>query len=219
MRAGEAAMENARLQLQYCFMYSPIDGRTGSLMVHPGNLVKANDVPVLVVINQINPIHVTFALPEQYLPEVKRRLGAGERLKVEAALSDAPQHPEQGVLAFVDNAVDNATGTIKLKGSFANAARRLWPGEFVNVTLTLGEQRDAVVVPSPAVQTGQEGQYVFVVKPGNTVESRAVTVARALGDEAIIATGLKPGEVVVTDGQLGLVPGAKVEVKSERVGG
>jgi membrane fusion protein, multidrug efflux system len=211
--ADEAAVENARLQLEYCFIYSPIDGRTGTLMVHVGNLTKANDVPVLVTINQINPIYVTFSPPETVLPEVKQRLAAGEKLKVRALLPTDPQHPETGVLTFVDNSVDYTSGTIKMKGTFANADRRLWPGEFVNVVLTLREQHNALVVPSQAVQAGQQGSFVFVVKPDSTVELRIVEVTRTFGQDAVIAKGLRAGETVITDGQFGLVTGSKVQVK------
>lgn len=211
--ADEAAVEKARLDLQYCSIHSPIDGRTGSLMVHAGNLVKANDVPVLLVINQINPIYANFALPEQYLAEVKRYMAA-KTLKVEAVIPDAPQRPEQGALSFIDNAVDSATGTIHMKATFANRERRLWPGLFVNVVLTLSTQPNAVVVPSPTLQTGQSGQYVFVVKSDNTVESRPVVAGSTVENETIIEKGLQPGEVVVTDGQIRLVPKAKVVIKN-----
>jgi membrane fusion protein, multidrug efflux system len=211
--ADQAAAEYAKLQLEYCFIYSPIDGRTGTLMVHVGNLVKANDVPVLVVINQITPIYVDFSPPEEVLPQAKKYM-ALRRLRVQAFSPDDPQHSEEGYLSFVDNAVDNTTGTIRLKGTFANADRRLWPGEFVNVVLTLTEQPNAVLVPLQAVQTGQQGQFVFVVKSDQTVESRPVVVSRILEGNAIVEQGVRPGEVVVTDGQLGLVPGTPVKIKT-----
>jgi len=216
--ADKAAAEFAKLQLQYCFIYSPIDGRTGTLMVHVGNLVKANDVPVLVVINQVTPMYVAFSPAEEVLPQVKKYMALG-RLKVEAFPPDDPQRPETGFLSFVDNAVDSATGTIRLKGTFQNANHRLWPGQFVNVVLTLTEQPNAVLVPQQAVQTGQDGQFVFVVKPDQTVESRAVTVSRTFEGNAIVEQGIHPGEVVVTDGQSGLVPGARVEIKTGLRGG
>jgi len=211
--ADQAAVERAKLDLQYCSIYSAIDGRTGSLMVHPGNLVKANDVPVLLVINQINPIYVNFTLPEQYLADVKKYMAA-KTVKVEAVIPDAPQRPEQGVLSFVDNAVDSATGTIRMKATFANREKRLWPGLFLDVVLTLTAQPDAVVVPAPTVQTGQSGQYVFVVKPDNTVESRPVVAGKTVENETVIEKGLQPGEVVVTDGQIRLVPKARVVIKN-----
>ncbi len=212
VRADEAMVESAKLQLQYTTIHSPIDGVTGSLLVHAGNLVKENDVPILIVINQIAPIYVDFSLPEQYLAEVKKYMAAG-KLAVEAYLTNDPQRLETGYLSFVDNAVDNTTGTIKFKGTFANTDRRLWPGEFVNVVLRLAEQTNAIVVPSQAVQTGQEGDFVFVVKPDMTVESRAVVIARTLGSQAVVSKGLAAGETVVTDGQVRLIPGTRIEVK------
>jgi multidrug efflux system membrane fusion protein len=182
--------------------------------VKQGNVVKANDL-TLVVINQVNPIYVTFSVPEKNLPEIKR-YRAGGKLEVEALIpGEEQQHSERGILTFVDNAVDATTGTIRLKGTFENRENRLWPGQFVNTILTLTVQPDAILVPSQAVQTGQQGQYTFVVKPDLTVESRPLVVERMIDGEAVIAQGLKPGEKVVTDGQLRLVPGAKVEVKSD----
>lgn len=215
VQADKAAIENAKVQLQYCSIYSPIDGRTGSLMVHVGNLVKANDVPILVVINQINPIYVNFAIPEQYLSQVKKYMAAGS-MKVEAYVADDPKRPEQGTLSFVDNSVDTTTGTIRLKATFANQQRRLWPGQFVDVLLTLTAEPNAVVVPAQALQTGQSGQFVFVVKADNTVESRPVVAGRTVEGNTIVEKGLQPGETVVTDGQLRLVPGSKVRVKGEQ---
>jgi len=212
VRADEAAVEKAKLDLQYCTITSPIDGRTGSLMVHAGNLVKANDVPILLVINQVTPIYVNFAVPEQYLADVKKYMATG-KLKVQAIVADDPKRPEEGMLSFVDNTVDSTTGTIHLKGTFANQQRRLWPGQYVNVVLTLTAQPNAVVVPAQTVQTGQSGQYVFVVKSDNTVESRPVVPGRTVQGETIIEKGLQPGEVVVTDGQLRLVPGSKIRIK------
>ena len=189
-----------------------MDGRTGNLLVQRGNVVKANDINLL-TINQVNPIYVAFSVPEQNLPEIKKYM-AGGPLKVEALPPNDTGTAEQGVLTFIDNTVDKTTGTILLKGTFANKERRLWPGQFVNVVLTLTTQPDAIIVPSQAVQTGQEGQYVFVIKPDLTVELRPVVVNRTLNNESIIEKGLQDGEKVVTDGQLQLVPGAKVEVKS-----
>lgn len=212
MRADNAAIANAKLQLGYCSIRSPIDGRTGSLMVYQGNVVKANDAP-LVAINQINPIYVSFSVPEKELPEIKK-YRAMKKLKVEAVIPGADQHQAEGALSFVDNAVDSSTGTIRLKAAFVNQEKKLWPGQFVNVTLTLTTQPNAVVVPSQAVQTGQSGQYIFVVKPDSTVDARPVVAGRALDGKTVIEQGLQPGEKIVTDGQLRLVPGAKVEVKS-----
>jgi multidrug efflux system membrane fusion protein len=219
VRADKAAVENAKVRLAYTTIYSPIDGRTGSLIVHRGNIVKANDEKsTLVVINQLTPIYSSFALPEQELSEVRRYMAAG-KLKVEATIPQDAGAPIGGVVSFVDNAVDRTTGTIRLKATFSNADRRLWPGQFVNVVLTLAEQKDALVVPSVAVQTGQQGLFVFVVKPDLTVESRQVTVARARGNETVIAQGVAAGETVVTDGHLRLVPGGRVQIKNGAEGG
>jgi multidrug efflux system membrane fusion protein len=211
--ADKAAVENAQLQLKYCYIYSPITGRTGSLISYEGNLIKATADTSMVVINQIQPIYVTFSAPEQYLAEIKRYM-AIEKVKVEAVIGKDESHPVEGVLTFVDNAVDTTTGTIKLKATFANQERRLWPGLFVNVAVTLTTQPNAVVVPTQAVQTGQSGQYVFVIKDDLTTESRPVVVGRALDGETVVEKGLQPGERVVTDGQLRLVPGSKVDIKN-----
>jgi multidrug efflux system membrane fusion protein len=208
--ADQAAIETARLQLNYTTVHAPIEGRTGSLLVHLGNLVKANDT-VLVVINQIQPIYVNFAVPAQYLPEIKRYMGGG--LRVDARPKEGGP-AASGRLTFIDNAVDQTTGTILLKGTFQNEARTLWPGEFVEALLSLTTQANALLVPSQAVQNGQAGQYVFVVKSDSTVESRAVTVSRTLDQQSVISSGLAAGETVVTDGQLRLAPGAKVRVVS-----
>lgn len=212
VQADMALLENAKIQLGYCSICSPIDGRSGDLLIHQGNIVKANDTPSLVVINQISPIYVTFSIPEQYLPEIKKYMAMG-KLKIEASIPNDDKPAEQGVLTFVDNAIDPTTGTIHLKGTFLNKEKRLWPGQFVNVVLTLSTQSNAVVVPTNAIQTGQGGQYVFVVKPDFTVESRPVLVDRTLDHETIVGKGLTPGETVVTDGQLQLVSGTKVEIK------
>ncbi len=213
VKADEAAVENAKVQLGYCYIYSPIDGRIGKLMVNQGNMVKDNDT-VLVVINQTKPIYVDFSVPQQELPEIKKYM-AVEKLKVEAIIPSDRDHKAIGELTFVNNQVDTNTGTILLKGLFPNQDEALWPGQFVNVVLTLTTQPKAVVVPSAAVQTGQQGKYVFVVKPDLTVESRPVTLGNDLGREVVIAEGLKPGEMVVTEGQLRLAPGVKVEIKGE----
>jgi membrane fusion protein, multidrug efflux system len=214
VNADIAVVENARLQLKYCYIYSPITGRTGNLAANEGNLIKANADTAMVVINQFQPIYVTFSVPEQNLSEIKRYMAEG-KLRVEAFLSKEDEKPEQGVLTFVDNAVDLATGTIKLKGTFANKEKRLWPGQFVNVVLTLTSQPNAVVVPSQSIQMGQKGQYVFLIKNDLTVEDRPVVVGRTLNGETVIEKGLQAGETVVTDGQLRIVPGAKVEIKNK----
>jgi membrane fusion protein, multidrug efflux system len=213
VRASQAAVDNARIQLSYCFIRSPMDGRTGSLLVQQGNVVKANDVS-LVVIDQIKPIYVTFSVPERTLPEIKKYMALQE-LKVEAIIPGEEKKPEHGVLTFVDNSVDTTTGTIRLKGTFGNGETRLWPGQFVDAILTLTLEPDALVVPAEAVQTGQQGSLAFVVTPDLTVESRPVTVTRRTNGETLIGQGLQPGEKVVTQGQLRLFPGAKVEIKND----
>jgi multidrug efflux system membrane fusion protein len=210
VRADEAAVQNAKVQLQYAEIASPITGKTGNLAVQLGNVVKANDA-ALVSINQIEPIYVTFTIPEQFLGEVKKYM-AQRKLAVAAAVPNEPQ-PSVGALTFVDNAVDRQTGTIRLKGTFDNKDRRLWPGQFVNVTLTLATQPNAIVVPTQAVQAGQQGQYVYVIKADNTAESRAVKVSRTIAGQAVVESGVQAGDKVVTDGQLRLVPGAKVDVR------
>ena len=211
VHADEAAVESAKHELQYCAIYSPVDGRTGALEVSAGNLVKENDVPVLVVINQIAPLFEDFSAPEQYLGMIKKYM-AGGRLQIEAT-PYGDTVPEKGYLTFVDNTVDNTTGTIKLKGTFANTDHRLWPGQFSNVSLRLSEEENATVVPTQAVQTGQTGDFVFVINSDQRAESRPVKVARTLGAESVIAKGIEPGETVVTDGQLRLIPGVKVQIK------
>jgi membrane fusion protein, multidrug efflux system len=211
IQADLAALENARVQLGYTTINSPIDGRTGNLSAKQGNLIKANDIELL-TINQVTPIYVAFAVPEAQLGEIKRYM-AQRKLEVTAAPQDDTAARETGVLTFVDNAVDRTTGTIRLKGTFANAARRLWPGQFVQVTLRLTTQADALVVPSEAIQTGQQGQYVFVVKADMTVESRAVEPGIRTEREVVIDRGLQAGETVVTEGQLRLAPGVRVQFK------
>jgi len=211
--ADKAAVENAKVQLSYCYIYSPVNGRVGSLLVNEGNLVRVNDGAPLVVINQVSPIFVTFAVPERNLADLKQHMAQG-KLEVDAQFTSDEIRPEKGTLAFVDNAVDRSTGTIRLKAEFANRERRLWPGQFVTVALILATQRDAVVVPSEAIQVGPEGQQVFVVKDDQRVEMRSVTVGRTQEGEAVIAKGLAAGEVVVREGQFLLGPGARVEIKA-----
>ena len=210
--ADRATVENAKLQLSYCSIFSPMDGRTGSLIVQEGNMIKDNDA-IMVVINQITPIYVAFSVPEQDLAEIKKYM-AGGKLKVEAVIPNDETPPENGTISFIDNMIDTTTGTIRLKGAFANKEKRLWPGQFVRVVLTLTEEPNAIVVPSQAIQTGKEGQYIFVVKPDFTVESRQVTVGLTLNNETVIQKGLNPNENVVIDGQLRLYPGAKVEINA-----
>jgi multidrug efflux system membrane fusion protein len=211
VRADQAAIEKAKIDLDYCTIRSPMEGRTGSLLVHPGNLVKSNDT-VLVVINQISPIYVSFSVPEQNLAEVRRHMAAGG-LPVNATIPDDTQRPSEGTLTFIDNSVDTSTGTIRLKGTFLNRDHRLWPGQFVNAALRLSTQANAVVVPNQAVQTGQNGYFAYVVKSDMSAELRPIVPGNQVGGETVIEKGLQPGDTVVTDGQLMLFPGAKVEVK------
>ena len=216
VQADRAAVTNSKVQLTYTRIYSPISGRTGTLAIQLGNVIKANDTPYLVTINQISPIYVTFTLPEQLLGEVKK-YEARHRLTVSASLPNDSE-PALGTLTFIDNTVDPQTGTIKLKGTFANTDCRLWPGQFVNVSLRLADEPDAIVVPTAAIQNGQQGPYLFVIKPDMTAESRLVKVNRTFGDQSVIQTGVNPGEIVVTDGQLRLTPGAKVDMKNSPAG-
>jgi multidrug efflux system membrane fusion protein len=210
--ADRAAVENARVQLSYCRITSPIAGRAGALIANMGTMVKANDTPAMVVINQTTPIYVTFSVPEKELITIKRDMAAG-RLAVEAVIPNDPRGPVTGAVTFVDNAVDMTTGTIKLKGTFANSDHRLWPGQFVTVSLILTTLKNATVAPSPAIQNGQQGQYVYVVKQDATAELRPVKTTISYDGSTVVAAGLKPGETVVTDGQMRVMPGGKVEVK------
>lgn len=212
--ADGAAVENAKVQLSYATIAAPLSGRTGKLMVHAGNLVRANDATPLVVINQVAPIYVSFAIPEAQLPDFKQYMARGS-LQIEARPPNDLGPASTGRISFMDNAVDQATGTITLRGTFSNEARGLWPGQFVNVVVTLTQDRNAIVVPSAAVQTGQQGLYVFVVKADKTVEQRPIQIARTAGAETVIQAGLNPGETVVTEGQLRLVPGSRVSVKTQ----
>lgn len=213
VRADQATIQTMKLNLQYCSIYSPINGRTGSLQVHVGNLVKANDVPVLVVINQIQPVYVDFSIPEQRLAEVKKYRTSGQ-LKVEATIPNDSGPPEQGLLSFIDNTVNQQTGTILLKGLFRNSRKRLWPGQFVNTVMTLAVSSNTVVVPSRAVSTGQNGEYVYVVKSDDTVVLRLVVTGATYQGYSVVQKGLSPGETVVTDGQVRLSPGAHITVKN-----
>jgi multidrug efflux system membrane fusion protein len=211
--ADRAAVDNAKVQLQYATITAPLTGKTGLLQIHPGNLVRATDTTPIVTINKITPVYVSFAVPEAQLPELKRYMAKG-KLAVTALAPNDTGAPSSGVMTFIDNAVDPTTGQIKVKGTFPNTDRRLWPGQYVNVNVTLSSEPNAIVVPSLAVQTGQQGTYVFVVKPDQTVDLRAVTVERTAGDQSVIKSGLKPGETVVTDGQLRLNAGSRVSVKN-----
>ncbi len=215
--ASRAAMENARVQLGFTSIRSPINGRTGNLTVKQGNIANANSQE-LVTINQVEPIYVTFAVPEAQLTAVKKYMAVG-KLPVRTRLQDDSAVEEVGTLTFVDNAVDMTTGTIKLKGTFPNTDHKLWPGQFVRVNLRLTTRKDAVVVPNESVQTGQNGSFIYVVKGDRTVESRPVTVGARVDQDMVIEAGMQAGETVVTEGQLRLAPGSRVAVRDGRGGG
>ena len=217
VKADQAAVENLQLQLGYCSIRSPISGRTGSFLIQKGNLVKGNDEnKSLLTVHQIEPIYVTFAVPEKYLGEINRRTKETRmEVQVYSPENQGSAEPVIGVVSFVNNTVEVSTATIRLKASFQNRDRRLWPGQTVNVLLTLGVQPKAVVVPSQAIQSGQSGSYAFVVKQDQTAELRLVAVSRSTNGEAVIEKGLTPGETVVTDGQLLLTSGARVSIKNQ----
>lgn len=210
LAVDQAQVEEAQLQLGYCQIRAPITGRAGDLLIAAGSLLKANDQP-LVTINQISPIDVFFAVPQAQLGLLRGHLASGP-LEVEAWLPDDPQHTERGRVTFVDNQVDPTTGTVTVGASFPNPDERLWPGLYVHVRVVLTVQEGAVVAPSAAVQLGQGGRFVFVVRPDHTVEKRAIEVDREAGEQTVVRSGLRPGETVVVDGQLRLVDGAQVEV-------
>jgi multidrug efflux system membrane fusion protein len=210
--ADQAALDRAKLQLEYCTIRSPIDGRTGQLMVKQGNVVKATDVE-LVTINQLHPIYVTFTVPEINLPLIKARMAAG-KVSVVVYLQGQDEAVETGTLTFVENTVDSATGTIRLKALFDNRADKLWPGQFVRVVVRSNDSSNSIVVPVTAVQTRQDGKFVFVVKPDMTVEARAVLAGRTIERDVVIEKGLSEGESVVTTGQLRLVPGSRIQIKT-----
>jgi len=213
IKADQAMVENARVQLGYTTIRAPMDARAGNLLVRVGSAVKArDDTAQMLVLNQIQPIYVSFSVPEQFLSDVKKYLAIGS-IRVQASPRGQDDSPATGTLTFVNNTVDPTTGTIQLKATFPNNRGILWPGQFVTVILTLTVQPDAVVIPSQAVQTGQQGQYVYVVRPDSTVESRPVTVGLRLGAETVIEKGVSSGDQVVTDGHLRLVPGTRVQVK------
>ncbi len=218
LASDRAQVEQAQLNLQYTNITAPINGRSGALLVHAGDLIRANDTDPMVTLNQLAPIDVTFAVPGRLLVDIQRFNGKSPlTVTATSQASTAPSAPSdqpQGKVTFIDNAVDPTTATIKLKATFANNDRRLWPGLFVQVALQLSSQSNALVVPAIAVQPSQQGQYVYVVKPDRTVEMRTVTVDRQQGDQAIIGAGLRSGEEVVTVGQLRLTPGAHVSVST-----
>jgi multidrug efflux system membrane fusion protein len=210
-KASQAALDNAKLNVEYCTITAPFEGYAGKIQIQLGNLVRANDVNPLVVINQVHPIYVNFAVPEQRLAEVREHM-ASNPLTVDALAPGSDQPAASGVLIFVDNAVDPSTGTIRLRARFANKENTLWPGQFVGVRVRLFEQADAIVIPSTAVQTGPEGQYVYVVGKDMIADVRKIEVERTEGDRAIVAEGLTKGEQVVTRGQLRLGPKTRVQI-------
>lgn len=213
VKADEAMLENNRIQIQYCSIYAPIAGRTGALKVDPGNIIKANDMEI-VTINQIQPVNIAFTISEKDLAQVKKYLQSG-KLNINAFIP-GDELPEKGELTFVDNAIDKTTGTITLKGAFANREKRLLPGQFVDVVLILAADPNAILVPSQSIDQGQTGQYIYVVKSDSTVEMRPVTIGANVQKETVILKGIQPGEQVVTDGQLRLVPGAKVTITATK---
>jgi multidrug efflux system membrane fusion protein len=211
LAGDEAAIDNAKLSLEYCTIRSPVTGYAGRIQIQQGNLVKANDTNPLVTVNQVVPIYASFSVPEQNVADIRKYQADGV-LQVRAAFTNSAHAPIAGKLSFIDNSADMTTGTIKLKAEFPNADKALWPGQFVNVVLTLYEQKDAIVAPSASIQSGPNGQYVYVVKADGTVELRNIKIARAEGNETVVASGLKVGEQVVTAGQLRLAPGTRVNV-------
>ena len=214
IKADQATVESARVQLSYTTIRAPMDARAGNLLVRAGSAVKArDDTAQMLVLNQIQPIYVSFSVPEQYLQDIKKFLAAGT-LRVQVSPRGQDDSPASGELSFVNNTVDPGTGTIQLKATFPNRESTLWPGQFVNVMLTLTTQPNAVVIPSQAIQTGQQGQYVYVMRSDSTVESRPVTVGLRLDGKTVIEKGVSPGDKVVTDGHLRLVPGTRVQVKN-----
>ena len=210
LKADEAAVQSAKLRLDYCAIRSPLDGRTGSILVKVGNLVRALDTTALVVIHQVDPITVRFTVPENRLAEIRR---AGT-LKVTVQRRGEGDGEAHGALSFIDHEVDRTTGNVKLKAKFQNPERKLWPGQFVDVNMILSVRRNAVVVPAPAIQDGQKGPFVFIVKSDNTAEVRPVEVGPSRGGETLVEKGIQPGETVVVDGQVRLSVGSKVEAKA-----
>ena len=213
VEADKAAVDAARVQLQYTDIAAPIDARAGVLMINLGNLVKANDTPFLVQLNQVTPIYVTFSVPEAHLDQIRRYFASGQ-LKVQAYPKGQSATPALGRLSFIDNGVDTTTGTFKLKATFQNKDRRLWPGEFVDVALELSTQENAIVVPTKAIQTGQQGEYVYVVRTDSTAESRPVKTAGVYQNVTLVSDGLSAGERVIVNGQLRVAPNTKVVVQS-----
>lgn len=211
IKADESRVADAKLQLGYTTIRAPISGRTGAVAIKEGNLVKENDTQALVIILRAIPVYVTFSVPEQVLPEIRRQMASGG-VAVKAWSDESADSPATGKLEFIDNTVDSTTGTIRMKAVFPNEDRKMWPGEFVNVNVRLSIQKDAVVAPTASVQTGLDGKFIWVVKGDGSAEVRKVVVARTHGDVSVISSGLEAGERVVTEGQMKLAPGARVEI-------
>ncbi|MFI4954940.1 MAG: efflux RND transporter periplasmic adaptor subunit [Gammaproteobacteria bacterium] len=211
VRSAEADVSNAQLQLEYCTIRSPIDGRTGDILVNLGNLVKANDNQAMVIINQLSPIYASFDVPEKFLPAINRRITAG---KVPVIVSDVNKEvlSDQGELFFVDNAIDSLTGTIELKANFPNKNNELWPGQFVQVELGLYDVNDAILIPTRAIQQGQKGSYIYVINTDNRAEYREIEIGEAVNNDTIVTRGLDAGEQVVVDGQFRLIDGSNVVI-------
>lgn len=213
-QAAEADIDEAELYLEYCTIRSPMDGRTGSLLIHKGNLVRANDTNPLVVINQVQPIYVSFTLPEKHLAEIREFMAKGP-LEVTAAVTEGEESPAAGVLSFVDNTINEMTGTIRLKATFQNTDLHLWPGQFVTVAVRIAVSENAIVAPAEAIQMGQSGYYAYVVKSDMTAEVRPVVPGDTWNNLTVVREGLHPEEIVVTDGVLRAAPGAKVRILSD----
>jgi multidrug efflux system membrane fusion protein len=212
VEADKAAVDAASVQLQYTDIFAPIDARTGVLMMNVGNLIKANDTPYLVQLNQVSPIYLTFSVPESVLEQV-RRYSSTRKLAVFAYPKGQTTSPPEGYLSFIDNGVDTTTGTVKLKATFTNKDRRLWPGEFADTVLQLAVAKNAIVVQTRAVQTGQQGEYVYVVTPESTAESRPVKTAGTYQDLTVVSAGVQAGERVIVGGHLRVAPNSKVVVQ------
>jgi multidrug efflux system membrane fusion protein len=213
--SDQVQIDNAKLQLQFTRILAPVSGRTGAILVHEGSIVRNNDTTPLVVINQVAPVFVSFAVPARLLGQLQQDRARGS-LRVSAAPAGSDEAAVTGTVSFLDNMVDSATDTIRLKASFPNTNRRLWPGAFVEVTLRLSETPRAIVVPNAAVQASQQGQMVYLVKADQTVEVRPITVGWTEGDETVVSSGLAAGDIVVTDGQLRLTPGARITTEQGR---
>jgi len=212
VQTSEAAVENAKLNLEYCYIHSPIDGRAGMRLVDVGNVVQTNTTGLL-LIQRLDPIYADFTITEADLPEVQRELARGTLKALVRIPSDSPNQARRGELTFVDNAVQNATGTVNLRANIANADRHFWPGQFVNVTLVLSTAKGAVLIPNQATQISQQGPYVLVVKSDGTAELRQVILGQRQGDDIVVTKGLAAGEQVIVTGQLTVAPGAKVRVQ------